>query len=402
MNIDAVKGQVDFGILTVRQDELHAVLDKFPDKLDDGLASGRRRYNMRTLDLGDGDAYVIAVVRCHEQGNGEALATARDLLEELSPRWLLVVGIAGGAPAFEFTLGDVVVSTRIVDFSVEALLKDGSYEHAVTGGAVPQEAASLAVNLTAELGAWNTPDLVGWERPVFDLSHARFYGEDDWQKRVHETLVFHSKRPVPAPLVTAGALASSDRLVKDAERMQAWLRMARQVLAVEMESGGVHRAVYGREVPFLAIRGISDVIGLERQHEWIGYACNTAAALARALLLMRPTMSQKRARAVIEQIMKPVRGSEEATVDIRQLMQNVKDAQQRDKYLGAALLGFLAGISCCSVCSPSDRTRARADTHTPSPGPSSGGATAPSSVPVAIGAGAASASPPRATNSGTR
>ena len=37
---------------------------------------------------------------------------------------MLVVGIAGGVPSHEFTLGDVVVSSRIPDFSVEAVIRD--------------------------------------------------------------------------------------------------------------------------------------------------------------------------------------------------------------------------------------------------------------------------------------
>lgn len=70
---------------------------------------------------------------------------ARDLLEDLAPRWLLVVGIAGGMPAAELTHGDV---RRLdpLDFSVEALLKDGSFEHAVTGGPIHHDSAILAGN----------------------------------------------------------------------------------------------------------------------------------------------------------------------------------------------------------------------------------------------------------------
>jgi nucleoside phosphorylase len=40
--------------------------------------------------------------------------------------------------------------------------------------------------------------------------------------------------------------------------------------------------------PFLAIRGISDVVGFTRDHDWTTYACEAAAAFTRALLLARP------------------------------------------------------------------------------------------------------------------
>ncbi len=149
MEVGDIKGRVDFGIITIRADEFRAVLRRFPEKLSDGLARSHRMYNVRTLALAGGDAYTIAILACVEQGNGEALGAARDLLEDLAPRWLLVVGIAGGMPAAEFTLGDVVVSTRIVDFSVEALLKDGTFEHAVTGGPVHHDVAIRVANLPA-------------------------------------------------------------------------------------------------------------------------------------------------------------------------------------------------------------------------------------------------------------
>src|SRR5262245_43003472 len=89
-----VKGRVDFGIITIREDEFEAVLERFPERL--GITSGRRLYNLRQLAIGNHDAYTVAIVRCATQGNAEAQQVANALLDELAPRWLLVVGIAGG------------------------------------------------------------------------------------------------------------------------------------------------------------------------------------------------------------------------------------------------------------------------------------------------------------------
>lgn len=298
MDIEELQGHVDFGILTVRDDEFRAVLRRFTERLGDGCARGRRVYNVRTLQFSGGGAYTLAIVHCIEQGNGEAQHVARDLLEDLAPRWLLVVGIAGGMPSLEITLGDVVVSTHILDFSMEALLEGGVFEHAVTGGSVHHDAAIVAANLPAlddELGAWNSPESLGAPRPPVDLASSNFYGDELWQKKVLQSLEYHFSRAPRSPHFTAGALASSDRLVKDTQRAKAWLLAARQILAVEMESGGVHRATYGRNVPFLAIRGLSDVVGFKRDAAWTQYACDAAAAFARALLLTRPIAVRKQA-----------------------------------------------------------------------------------------------------------
>lgn len=286
------KPPVDFGIITIREDELDAVLQRFSDKLEPITA--RRRYNLRRVELPGGDAYTVAVMRCTEQGNGEAQAAARDLLEDLDPSWLLVVGIAGSVPAYEFTLGDVVVSTRVLDFSVEAVLKDQSREYALSGGPVAWDAATFATNLPAmadELAGWNAPDAIGMERPPVVLDPGRFYGDEAWKADVLAKLEHQFKDKLPRPpRFTTGSLASSDRLVKDAELLAVWLKIARQVLAVEMEAAGVYRAARSRskETPFLAVRGLSDVVGYKRDPAWTSYACRTAAAFAHGLLRTRP------------------------------------------------------------------------------------------------------------------
>jgi hypothetical protein len=82
-------------------------------------------------------------------------------------------------------------------------------------------------------------------------------------------------------------VSSAATLPQTKRRSRSAMKSARHVVAVEMESAGIYKAVHGR-VPFLAIRGISDVIGLKRDPEWTTYACETAAAFAHALLLTRP------------------------------------------------------------------------------------------------------------------
>lgn len=68
----------------------------------------------------------------------------------------------------------------------------------------------------------------------------RFHGDEAWQERTRKALTRHVGRTEPH--VTAGAIASSDRLVKDAERLKVLLRAARQAVVVEMESAGAPTA----------------------------------------------------------------------------------------------------------------------------------------------------------------
>src|ERR1700733_6004394 len=147
---------VDIGILTIRDDEFRAVLSVFPD--DHHIYKGRHReYTLRTADAGQGARYRLAILRQIEQGNGEAQEAARDLIDDLQPSLLLVVGIAGGLPSDDISLGDVVLSTRVHDFSVEArkFREDTSYN--VGGGPIDKALAAGIANLAArelELGEW--------------------------------------------------------------------------------------------------------------------------------------------------------------------------------------------------------------------------------------------------------
>lgn len=295
MDASEIKGQIDFGIITIREDEFRAVLKRFPKR---SVAKGRRHYNVGDVDARNGDRYTTAVVRCLEQGIGEAQNVATDLIEELSPQWIIVVGIAGGMPAHEFTLGDVVVSTRVYDFSVGAVQSDGSRTYSTGGGPLHPAVGGVVANLAGmedDLGDWASDASIGAPRPPVSLDPGQLYGNDAWREKTLSSLRAHFEgTPARSPLVTAGAIASSDQLLKNTDIASEWLQSARQILAVEMESAGVYRVANSRGVPALSIRGISDIVGLKRDPRWTPYACNTAAAFARAFVCAGPIEARVR------------------------------------------------------------------------------------------------------------
>jgi nucleoside phosphorylase len=285
----AIPRTVDIGILTIRDDEFRAVLGAFPNKA--GIFKGvSREYTLRHADAGNGARYTVATLRLVEQGHGEAQDAARDLIDDLAPRLMLVVGIAGGLPSDDVTLGDVIVSTRIHDFTIEARQAGQGPAYAVTGGPVDRALAAAVANLPAredELGNW-TADLP--ERPPVSWTRQEdLYGPAEWQSELRAKLEHHHGKGSAsrAPRYAAGPIASSDRLVKDPDLLIPWLQAARNLLAIEMESGGVFRAVRER-CPMLAIRGISDIVGLKRADAWAKFACASAAAFTRAFLQTRP------------------------------------------------------------------------------------------------------------------
>lgn len=288
------KKAVDVGILTIRDDEFRAVLAAFPEEA--GIHTGRRDYTLRYAAGGEGSRYTLAVVRQVEQGNGEAQEAARDLLDDLNPSLLLVVGIAAGLPSDDITLGDVVLSTRVNDYSVEARKANSEPTYNLSGGPVAKAIAAKVANLAGrerDLGDW-TARLPN--RPAVDWKkRGQLYGSAEWQQELREKLEGHFGKGAQGrkPRFMAGAIASSDRLVKDPKILFPWVKTARHLLAIEMESGGVYRAARER-CAMLAIRGISDLVGLKRNEAWTKYACLVAAEFARAFLRTGPVRPRSR------------------------------------------------------------------------------------------------------------
>src|SRR5579883_2276737 len=157
--------QADFAIITIRDDEFEAVAQRFPGVPEHGLISGRS-YFMGRVQTKDGKECSVAVARCGEEGPLVAQQLTRDIISDLSPTLILVVGIAGGVPDSDFTLGDVIVSARVHDFTVGAF-QPGSREENARGGSDPAVAdivASLPM-YKKWLAGWNTLDSIGMERP---------------------------------------------------------------------------------------------------------------------------------------------------------------------------------------------------------------------------------------------
>lgn len=284
--------QVDFAIIAIRDDELEAVLKFFgPCEQRKGA---RRNYSVASVTTKSGRFFKVAVLRSHEQGHAAAQAAASDVISDLNPKWIILVGIAGAVPESEFSLGDVVVAGRISDFSVTAALSDGSKEyatHSAPAHKAVQDLVSRFVPLKAQIGEWGTKERTGVDRPVVELTSDKFVGPPEWMEKVKKALQAsfgptgtEIKRP---PIVTSAAIGSGNMLQKDPALLKEWLSFSRDLKAVEMELPGVYEAA--RDIqgdrPVLAIRGISDIVGFKRSPEWTAYACLTAASFAHALIV---------------------------------------------------------------------------------------------------------------------
>jgi nucleoside phosphorylase len=294
MRIDEIRGNVDVGIITIREDEFRAVLQRLTSR--SSVAGGRQLYDYARVTTHSSEALGVAVVRCLEQGQGDAQSVTQELIDDLNPPWLFLVGIGGGIPRAEFSLGDVILASRLIDFSVSAALQDQPPEFNVGGGPMHPDVENLLKHLPAlatEIKGWNYQNSVRMRKPPIAIPEDRasdcYYGDDAWKQSVQSSLKrnFPVGRRARPPKSLSSPTISSNTLVKDADLLRQWGQSARHASAVEMELGGVYRAAHRggkRNYRIVAVRGVSDIVGFKRSSEWTDYACHSAAAFACALL----------------------------------------------------------------------------------------------------------------------
>jgi nucleoside phosphorylase len=263
--------RVDIAVITIREDETAAVLRRIPRHR--AVPCSNRTYAVGELENTQCGSVSIASIRTPEHGQLAAQDTARNIIEDLDPSWIAVVGICGAVPDSEFTLGDVIVASRLHAFTLGVIKEDERPQFTDLGGPLSRRAEDLVCYVKAlepDLSGWEADRQIGLTRPEVKLAPNNFYGSDERKRQTKKILAGHFSGPGrrTRPMVTTRAVASSDFLIKDTATLDGWLSSARHVSGVEMELAGIFEAARrrGGEYPILAVRGISDICRI--QEEW--------------------------------------------------------------------------------------------------------------------------------------
>lgn len=266
---------IDVAIITMKEEEFVAALKAFDPTPSLRRKGKRRDYDISRIETAEGPCHV-AITRCIQQGNSFSQSAATDIIEDLSPAFILVVGIAGGVPSKDFTLGDVILSSYIHNLTLEDT-GTGSSRYNALGMPLHTDSARIVERLQGILRSVPAPK-IELLRPSFKGSHTT--KDAVWNKTIDESFRFHTKSQRSSPIFRAEPIASSDRLVKNPHLVKAWRKIIKAIACTEMEAAGVFVTCQRREIPVLAIRGISDIIGWSRDDAWTLFACETAARYA--------------------------------------------------------------------------------------------------------------------------
>ena len=171
-----------------------------------------------------GHAVVLALCRI---GKVAAATTATLLIEHFGVRTMLFTGVAGGL-AEHVRVGDIVVGTQYLQHDMDASPLFARYEVPLYG----LQRFDAAPNLHAQLVAAAYTLATSIRRPGFLKA---------LPIKVHQ-----------------GLIISGDRFINSAAEVQTLRSALPQALCVEMEGAAVAQVCWDYQVPFVAVRTISD------------------------------------------------------------------------------------------------------------------------------------------------
>lgn len=273
----AQQGQVDVLIIAPLREEREAVLAKLPGAKRLPRAQHVFIYYEAQVPVsgqpsGQPGRRVI-VTSPNDMGRVEAASVVSEAVERWKPRFVLLVGIAGGAlspdqraaaeaeqvggvAAKGVGLGDVLVAREIVDYELQKVTAEGSQ--------------------------------IRWKPNPVDqqlLAAAQHLERHEWAPLIAE------QRPVAgSPRVHFGPVASGDKVVAYSEGLKQVQDVWSKLIGVEMEAGGVAQRVAQTitRPGFFMVRGVSDLAderkGRADVDAWRAYACDVAAAYAVGLI----------------------------------------------------------------------------------------------------------------------
>lgn len=206
----------------------------------------------------------VGVAPTVRAGPTASAITALEAVRFWRPRWLLLVGIAGGFAGYaDYKLGDVVVGTQIVDYEPGKVRPEGierRYEVFQTSDILRELAQR------AQQGSWKNGILV----------------RNPTGKSVSDTAVHF------------GVFGSGAKVIADSAAGEDLSSIWPRMLAVEMEGAGLalaaHRA--GGDIQIGLVKAVSDWADEEKDDSWQEYAADSAAAFAFAIVALIPIDAQ--------------------------------------------------------------------------------------------------------------
>jgi nucleoside phosphorylase len=242
---------------------------------------------------------VIACLPADGYGTNNAATVAGHMRRSFpSLRVLLMVGIGGGVPGkVDIRLGDVVVSSSVVQYDLGKIVADGHFQRtgfsytpsqalrtAVTKLRANHEAEPSKIPIILSKVLERKPSMAEYthcnalQDLLFDNSYDHPESSNSCKQCDTVKLVQRPTRKNDNPKVHYGVVASGNQVIKHGKTRD---ELAQKLgnICFEMEAAGLME-----DSQCLVIRGICDYSDSHKNKQWQKYAAATAAAYAKELL----------------------------------------------------------------------------------------------------------------------
>lgn len=254
--------ETDFVIITPLSEERDAVLAKLPayQKLDP-IPDDPYVYYQTDLPITSGKGfYRLIVMPLVGMGRVKAATATDAAIRRWNPRYIVLVGIAGGVAAKGVRPGDVLIADKIVDYALQKQTTEGSD--------IRWEVYNVSTSL---------------------LAAAQNFRDDNWLP------LMQTKRPKRGkPKCHIGPIASGDVVINFIDILNKYRETWSKLVGVEMEAGGAALSAFlaEKQTLFFMIRGVSDLADGTKDKpavkKWRAYTCDVAAAYAIGLIKSGP------------------------------------------------------------------------------------------------------------------
>lgn len=257
---------MDFAIVTALTKETKAIVGRLEQhgiqKFED---EDIRTYHCGTVPIDGTDrSYQVVVVLLPNVGTIAAATALTDTIARWKPRFVLMVGIAGGIPQDDLDLGDVVVADQIVGYE---------YGKVTDKGIKPRDRVYPASALL--------------------LDRIRNFWDERWIQEINVPRPENATRAFSKFFI--GPVASGNKVIASTEFRQQLTQHWPRLIGLEMEGEGVFAAAFDRPQipPTLVVRGICDMADERKSDDWQEYAAHAAAAFTVSFLKSGPVDPQQ-------------------------------------------------------------------------------------------------------------
>jgi len=262
--------KIDIGIITALSLERDSVLKYF--NLRRITTESNEVFFKGTIKHKPTNRNFNIILNYGDVGNVESSLATIKLINEWNPKYIILLGIAGGINQNGVDIGDIVIPKEIIYYTLSKEEKDAT-EIRPSGHQTDPQLYDHMKNFPS------MEDDKSWIQNIILPEH---------QEELLKLLNLKSRNDI-SPKVHCGPIFSGDKVVKSSKTINELLKYSPKSLGIEMESWGSIMASFKEKLRprFIVIRGISDLADKPSKKKWDkihSYAANVASAYLKSFL----------------------------------------------------------------------------------------------------------------------